>query len=84
MTAPANFRAQTQLRALMAEHRYALVITHTSLAAFFTRLAAVSVRHRPAVVNVAHGYLFDDETPFLKRMCWCRQSASRRTGRICF
>ncbi len=67
MTAPANFRAQARLRALMAEHRYDLVITHTSLAAFFTRLAAASVRHRPAVVNVAHGYLFDDETPFLKK-----------------
>lgn len=67
MTAPANFRAQAQLRALMAEHRYDLVITHTSLAAFFTRLAAASVRHRPAVVNVAHGYLFDDETLFLKK-----------------
>lgn len=66
MTAPANFRAQARLRALMAEHRYDLVITHTSLAAFFTRLAA-SVRPRPAVVNVAHGYLFDDETPFLKK-----------------
>ena len=67
MTAPANFRAQARLWALMAEHRYDLVITHTSLAAFFTRLAAASVRHRPAVVNVAHGYLFDDETPFLKK-----------------
>lgn len=67
MTAPANFRAQARLRTLMAEHRYDLVITHTSLAAFFTRLAAAALRHRPAVVNVAHGYLFDGETPFFKK-----------------
>lgn len=67
MTAPANFRAQGQLRSLMTEHRYDLVITHTSLAAFFTRRAAASLRPRPTVVNVAHGYLFDDRTPFLKK-----------------
>lgn len=35
MTAPANFRAQACLRALMTQHHYDLVITHTSLAAFF-------------------------------------------------
>lgn len=67
MTAPANFRAQARLRALMAEHRYDLVITHTSLAAFFTRRAAASLSPRPAVVNVAHGYLFDDSTPPVKK-----------------
>lgn len=67
MTAPANLRAQSRLRHLMAEHRYDLVITHTSLAAFFTRRAAASVRPHPAVVNVAHGYLFDDQTPPLKK-----------------
>ena len=67
MTAPANFRAQARLRALMAQYRYDLVITHTSLAAFFTRRAAALLRPRPAVVNVAHGYLFDDETPPVKK-----------------
>jgi glycosyltransferase involved in cell wall biosynthesis len=67
MTAPENLKAQRQLRALMAEHRYALVVTHTSLAAFFTRRAAAETANRPPVVNVAHGYLFDDETPAMKR-----------------
>lgn len=67
MTAPANFRAQACLRALMTQHHYDLVITHTSLAAFFTRRAASALRSRPAVVNVAHGYLFDDETPPVKK-----------------
>lgn len=67
MTAPANFRAQGRLRALMAEHLYDLVITHTSLAAFFTRRAAASLSPRPAVVNVAHGYLFDDDTSPAKK-----------------
>lgn len=68
MSAPSNFRAQAQLRHLMAENRYDLVTAHTSLAAFFTRRAAAGLgRSRPPVVNVAHGYLFDDDTPTVKR-----------------
>lgn len=67
MSSPANFRAQALLRRLLAAERYDLVCTHTSLAAFFTRRAAATVRPRPVVVNMAHGYLFDDSTPPLKR-----------------
>lgn len=67
MSSPANFRAQRQLRRLMEEEAYQLVCTHTSLAAFFTRRAAAGVHPRPPVVNVAHGYLFDDSTPQPKR-----------------
>lgn len=67
MTAPANFRAQTILRRWLEEHPCDLICTHTSLAAFFTRRAAAGVRPRPTVVNMAHGYLFDDQTSPLKR-----------------
>ena len=38
MTAPENFQAAAQLHGILAG--YDLVITHTSLAAFFTRWAA--------------------------------------------
>ena len=67
MTSPANFRAQALLRRLMHAQRYDLVCVHTSLAAFFTRRAAAALRPRPVLVNMAHGYLFDDRTPALKR-----------------
>lgn len=67
MSSPANFRSQALLRRLMREQSYGLIITHTSLAAFFTRRAAAGLPDRPPLVNVAHGYLFDGETPFLKR-----------------
>lgn len=79
MSSPANFRAQAQLRALMKAHDYTLISTHTSLAAFFTRRAAAGLHPRPAVVNVAHGYLFDDTTPLLKRQILL--SAERLTSR---
>lgn len=66
MTAPANLKAARLLSAIMAENQYDLVCTHTSLAAFFTRLA-LPLHHRPKVINMVHGYLFDDSTPFLKK-----------------
>lgn len=67
MTAPSNFRAQRLLRRFLEETPCDLVCTHTSLAAFFTRRAAAGLSKRPKVINVAHGYLFDDNTPALKR-----------------
>ena len=67
MWAPANFRAARLLRKNIRRERYSLVVTHTSLAAFFTRLAVLGMRRRPRVVNVVHGYLFDGATARLKR-----------------
>lgn len=67
MTSPANFRAQKTLRQAMERCQYDLVCTHTSLAAFFTRRAAAGLPSRPPIVNVAHGYLFGEDTPALKK-----------------
>ena len=54
----ANFRAMRMLRSMMRENRYDLICAHTALAAFFTRLAALTVAPRPPVVVIVHGYLF--------------------------
>jgi len=62
-----NFRAAAQLRRLITEEGYGLISTHTSLAAFFTRLAVKGMQERPLVVNTVHGYLFDGDTPAVKR-----------------
>ncbi len=67
MTAPGNFRAAAYLRKKIQRERYDLISTHTSLAAFFTRIALKGMAERPKVVNTVHGYLFDDATPALKR-----------------
>lgn len=67
LTAPANFRAARILRRTIRTGRYDLIITHTSLASFFTRLAVKALRDRPPLCNVMHGYLFDDDTSALKR-----------------
>ena len=68
MTDPGNFRAARMLRAMMARESYDLVITHTSLASFFTRWAVRGMKHRPPIVNVMHGYLFDDRTTGPKKL----------------
>lgn len=67
MYSPRNFQAAVRLRSKIVDEDYDLISTHTSLAAFFTRLALVGLEHRPPVANMVHGYLFDDETPPLKR-----------------
>ncbi|MBP3521901.1 MAG: glycosyltransferase [Oscillospiraceae bacterium] len=64
ITAPSNFRAERLLREEMRRERYTLVSAHTSLAAFFTRLAARGLD--TTVVNTCHGYLFDPDAPSLK------------------
>ena len=67
MSSPDNFRAAAQIRRLVRTEGYALIITHTSLAAFFTRMALWAMPKRPKLINMVHGYLFDDEMPWLKR-----------------
>lgn len=67
MGSPKNLAAAGVLRERMKEEGYALVAAHTSLAAFFTRLALGGLEERPMVANMVHGYLFDGGTPWVKR-----------------
>lgn len=64
---PANLRAAGMLAGLLRRENFDLVLTHTSLAAFFTRLAVMLCRPRPYVINTVHGYLFSEDTPPLRR-----------------
>lgn len=67
MFSPENLKAAWLLRRNIRQEHYTAVIVHTSLAAFFTRLAVLGLKSRPKVVNMVHGYLFDNRTPLLKR-----------------
>ena len=62
-----NFGAAAILRRKILREKYDLVIAHTTLAAFITRLALRGMRKRPLLADMVHGYLFDDKTPYLKR-----------------
>ena len=68
MWSPVNFRTARKLAALLRQERFDLVYVHTSLAAFFVRLAVrMAGKGETRVVNMCHGYLFDDQTPPVKR-----------------
>jgi len=67
MFSPKNFKAMKMLRGIIGREKYELISMHTSLAAFFTRLALKGMKDRPKTTNMIHGYLFDDDTPKPKR-----------------
>lgn len=66
--AMANVKTLSVLHQLMQEHEYGLVIAHTSLASFFTRMAEVGIKPHPWTINVVHGYLFDNDTNKIKAL----------------
>lgn len=68
MFSPKNLGCTLELVQLIKSERYDVISVHTSLAAFFVRLAVMLIRgSKPTVINTVHGYLFDKDTPFLKR-----------------
>ena len=80
IAAPDNFRAAVQVRKLGRAEGYQAIIVHTALAAFFVRLALLGLKHRPTVINMVHGYLFDHSTNPLKRQLLL--SAERLTAPV--
>lgn len=69
ITSAGNFAAAVGLARILRQERYDLIYVHTSLAAFFTRLAVLLAGKRnAAVINMVHGYLFDHRTKAPKRL----------------
>lgn len=72
MSSPRNFAVAREVSRLQLRERFDIVLTHTSLAAFFVRLGILGAVQRdkgarPRVVNTVHGYLFDADASFLRR-----------------
>ncbi len=69
LLAPGNLISAIRAAKLLKKERFDLVCVHTSLAAFVVRLAVlVAGKGDTRVVNVVHGYLFDDQTTALRRI----------------
>lgn len=63
-----NVKCTVQLMGLLKRERYDVISVHTSLAAFFVRAAVrLSGKKNMKIINTVHGYLFDEQTPMLKR-----------------
>lgn len=81
MFSPTNLEAVRLLAGLLRREDYDAVSVHTSLAAFFTRLAVMLSGRDTVVINTVHGYLFDRDTPLLKRtlLLWAEKLTARST-----
>lgn len=62
------FKVVKEIRKILKEEEFDVVFTNTTLASFWVRYAVKSLKKKPKVINVVHGYLFDERTPWLKKL----------------
>ena len=76
---PRNFLAVMKIRKLLMSEHFDRILVHTTLAAFFVRLAVRMLprRRRPFVVNTVHGYLFSDGRGLKNRLYLLAERAVR-------
>lgn len=64
-----NFISAFKISKLIKKEKYSTISTHTILASFFTRLGIMlSLKKHPLVINTVHGYLFDENSDFIKKV----------------
>lgn len=64
-----NFISSFKISKLIKKEKYSTISTHTILASFFTRLGIMlSLKKHPLVINTVHGYLFDEDSNFIKKV----------------
>lgn len=64
-----NFFNAFKISRLIKKENYSLISTHTILASFFMRLGVMmSLKKHPLIINTVHGYLFDENSNFIKKI----------------
>lgn len=64
-----NFFLVPKIKKILKREDFDVVYLHTTLGAFYVRLALKGMKKRPYVINTVHGYLFSrDDTGFKKRV----------------
>ncbi len=73
-----------KIRRILKKERFDVIYLHTTLCAFFVRLAMKCFKKRPYVINTVHGYLFSDNSSFLKRKTYlfCEKMVKKQTDDI--
>ena len=79
-----NFRLSFKIRKIIKNNSFDAVFLHTSLAAFWTRLAMKGMKKRPTVVNTVHGYLFGNGCTKLHNFVYlsCERLLKKQTDSI--
>lgn len=57
-----------EIRKILKQEEFDVVFVNTTLASFWVRYAMKGFKKKPKIVNVVHGYLFDERTPWLKKL----------------
>lgn len=73
-----------KIKKILKKEKFDVVYLHTTLAAFFVRLAMKGLKNRPYVVNTVHGYLFSKDTSRIKRSIYllCEKILKKQTDDI--
>ena len=79
-----NFRLSYKIRDILKKENFDVVYLHTSLAAFWVRMALRGVKNKPYVINTVHGYLFGKSSGWLHNKVYlaCEKLLRKQTNDI--
>lgn len=79
-----NFSLISKIKKIIKKESFDAIYLHTTLAAFYIRLALKGIKNRPYVFNTVHGYLFSENTSSIKRAIYlrCEKMVSKQTDDI--
>ena len=79
-----NLLLVSKIKKILKTEKFDAVYLHTTLAAFYVRLAMKKLKNRPYVINTVHGYLFPKNEKGLKKKIYlkCEKVLKNQTDDI--
>lgn len=79
-----NLCLASKIRKIIKQEAFDVIYLHTTLAAFWVRMALVGLKKRPKVVNTVHGYLFGKDSSWLHNFIYlsCERLLKSQTDNI--
>ena len=79
-----NFKLSYKIRDILKKEDFDVIYLHTSLAAFWVRMALRGVKKKPYVINTVHGYLFGNNCGRLHNALYllCEKLLRKQTDNI--
>lgn len=79
-----NFKLSYKIRDILKKESFDVIYLHTSLAAFWVRMALRGVKKKPYVINTVHGYLFGKNSGWLHNRLYlfCEKLLKKQTNDI--
>ena len=79
-----NLMLASKIKGIIKREAFDVIYLHTTLAAFYVRLALKGMKNRPYVINTVHGYLFSRNESGLKKRIYlkCEKILRKQTDDI--